>query len=75
VHWPAVRADVSKFSAFRRASQVKEHGVRVEKANIVEPQLSVEESMAEMPNIYMCITSKICKRQNCWRNLVLFGNF
>jgi hypothetical protein len=42
MHWPAMRADVSKFSAFRRASLVKEDGVRVEKANIVEPQPSVE---------------------------------
>jgi hypothetical protein len=38
MHWPAVQADVRKISAFRRASYFKEHGVRVEEANIIEPQ-------------------------------------
>jgi hypothetical protein len=31
MHSPAVRADEKKVSAFRRASEVKEHGVGVEK--------------------------------------------
>jgi hypothetical protein len=42
MHWPAVRADVSKISAFRHAFEVKEHCVGVEKANMIEPQPSVE---------------------------------
>jgi hypothetical protein len=42
MHWPAVRANVRKIWAFRRAYYVKEHGVGVEKANIIEPQPSVE---------------------------------
>jgi hypothetical protein len=35
MHWPAVRADVSEISAFRRASYVKEHAVGVDKANFL----------------------------------------
>jgi hypothetical protein len=38
MHWPAVRANVGKISAFRSASYVKEHGVGGEEANIIEPQ-------------------------------------
>jgi hypothetical protein len=49
--------------------------VGVEKANIIEPQPSVEESMAETLNIHMCLISRICERAGCWRNQVLFGHF
>jgi hypothetical protein len=35
MHWPAVNADMSRIAAFRRASQVKEHGVGFEKPNII----------------------------------------
>jgi hypothetical protein len=45
--------------------------VGVEKANIMGGKPSVEEGMAEMPNIHMCLTSRICERQNQWRNQVL----
>jgi hypothetical protein len=36
--------------------------VKVEKANMIEPQQSVEEGMAETLNFHMCLASKICKR-------------
>jgi hypothetical protein len=61
IHALAVRADVSTNSAFRRASWVKEHGVRIEKANTMSTKSWGEEGMAEMPNIDMCLTSKICE--------------
>ena len=47
----------------------------VEKANIIEPQPSVEEGMAKMLNIDMCLTSRICEGQERWRNQLLFGHF
>jgi hypothetical protein len=50
-------------------------GVGVEKVNIMGGKPSVEEGMAKMPNIHMCLDSRICKRQNRWRNQVLFGHF
>jgi hypothetical protein len=49
--------------------------VGVEKANIMGGKPSVEEGMAEMPNIYMCLTSRICEGQYRWRNQVLCGHF
>jgi len=33
--------------------------VGVEKSNIIGSQPSVEEGIAEMPNIHMCLTSRI----------------
>jgi hypothetical protein len=36
--------------------------VGVEKANIIEPQPSMEAGMAETLNIHMCLTSKIFAR-------------
>jgi hypothetical protein len=75
MHSPAVRADMSKISVFRRATKVKKHGVGVEKSNIIGSQPSVEEGMAEMLNIHMCLTSRIFERAGCWRNQVLFGHF
>jgi hypothetical protein len=45
--------------------------VGVQKANIIEPQPSVEEGIAEMPNIHICLTSRICERAGCLRNRVL----
>jgi hypothetical protein len=45
----------------------------VEKANIIEPQPSVEESMAKTLNIDMCLTLRICEGQKRWRNQVLHG--
>jgi hypothetical protein len=35
MHWPAVNADLKKIVAFPCSSQVKKHGVRFEKANII----------------------------------------
>jgi len=35
MHSPALRADVSKIAAFRRASLVKKYGVGFEKSNIM----------------------------------------
>jgi|AntAceMinimDraft_5_1070358.scaffolds.fasta_scaffold138603_1 hypothetical protein len=75
MHWPAVRADVSKIAAFRRASQVKKHGVGVEKANIMGGKPSVEEGMAETPIIHMCLISRIHERAGCLRNRVFCGHF
>ena len=75
MYWPAVRADVNKISAFRRASEVKEHGVGVEKANIAEPLPSVEQSTAETLNIDMCLTSRLFEGQKRWRNRVFCGHF
>jgi hypothetical protein len=49
--------------------------VGIEKLNIIGSQPSVEEGMAEMLNIHMCLTSRICERAGCWRNQVLFGHF
>jgi len=49
--------------------------VGVEKSNIIGGQPSVEEGMAEMLNIHMCLTSRICERAGCWRNQVLCGHF
>jgi hypothetical protein len=49
--------------------------VGVEKSNIIGSQPSVEEGMAEMLNIHMCLTSRIFERAGCWRNQVLCGNF
>jgi hypothetical protein len=36
---------------------------------------SVEQSMAEMPNIHMCLTSRIFEQAGCRRNRVLCGHF
>jgi hypothetical protein len=49
--------------------------VGVEKANIIEPQLSVKEGMAKTLNIGMCLTSRICEEQKRWRNQVLCDHF
>jgi hypothetical protein len=49
--------------------------VGVEKSNIIGSQPSVEEGMAEILNIHMCLTSRIFKRAGCLRNQVLFGYF
>jgi hypothetical protein len=49
--------------------------VGVEKSNIIGSQLSVEEGMAEMMNILMFLTSRICERAGCWRNQLLCGHF
>jgi hypothetical protein len=49
--------------------------VGVEKANMIEPQPSVEEGTAEMLNIHMCLTSRICEQAGCWRNRVFCGHF
>jgi hypothetical protein len=62
MHSPAVRSDMSKIKAFRRASYVKKHGVGVEKSNIIGSQPSVEECIEEMSNIHMFLTSRICER-------------
>jgi hypothetical protein len=35
--------------------------VGVEKSNVIGSQQSVEESIAEMPDIHMCLTLKICE--------------
>ena len=59
MHSPAVRADVSEMAAFSRAFYVKKHGVGVEKSNIIGSQPSVEEGIAEMLNIHMCLTLRI----------------
>jgi hypothetical protein len=75
MQWPAVPADVNKISAFRRASEVKEHGVGVEKANIAEPLPSVEQSTAETLNIDLCLTSRLFEGQKRWRNRVFCGHF
>ena len=75
MHSPAVRADMSEIAAFRLASWVKKHGVGVEKSNIIGSQPSVEEGIAEMLNIHMCLTSRIFERVGCWRNQVLCGHF
>jgi hypothetical protein len=75
MHWPAVRADVSRIAAFRRAALVKKHGVGIEKANIMGGKPSVEEGMAETPIIHMCLTSRICEGAGCWRNRVLCDHF
>jgi len=47
--------------------------VGVQKSNIIGSQPSVEEGMAEMLNIHMCLTSRIFERAECWRNQVLCG--
>jgi hypothetical protein len=39
--------------------EVKNYGVGVEKSNIIGSQPSVEEGIAEMLNIHMCLTSRI----------------
>jgi hypothetical protein len=31
--------------------------------------------MAEMLNMHMCLTSRICEGAGCWRNRVLCGHF
>jgi len=49
--------------------------VGVEKSNIIGSQPLVEEGMAEMLNIHMCFTSRICERAGCWRNQVFCGHF
>jgi hypothetical protein len=49
--------------------------VGVEKANIIEPQPSVEEGMAKTLNIDMCLTSRIFEGQKRWRNQVICGHF
>jgi hypothetical protein len=54
---------------------VKEHCVGVEKANIVKPQPSVEQSTVETLNIDMCLTSRLCEGQKRWRNQVFCGHF
>jgi hypothetical protein len=50
------------------------HGVGVDKSNIIGSQPSVEEGIADMLNIHMCLTSRICKQAGCWRNRVFFGH-
>jgi hypothetical protein len=35
----------------------------------------VEEGIAEMLNIHMCLTSRIYERAGCWRNRVFCGQF
>jgi hypothetical protein len=47
--------------------------VGVEKANIIEPQPSVKEGIAEMLNIHMCLTSRIFEQAGCWRNRVFLA--
>jgi len=49
--------------------------VGVEKANIIEPQPSVEEGIVEMLNIHMCLTLRMCEQVGCWRNRLLCGHF
>jgi hypothetical protein len=44
--------------------------VGVEKSNVIGSQPSVEEGIAEMKNIHMCLTSRICEQAECWRNRV-----
>jgi hypothetical protein len=51
------------------------HGLGFEKANIIEPQPSVEEGIAEILNIHMCLTSRICEQAGCRRNRVFCGYF
>jgi hypothetical protein len=41
-------------------------GVKIQKSNIIGSQPSVEEGIAEMPNIHMCLTSRICEQAGCW---------
>jgi hypothetical protein len=35
----------------------------------------VEEGIAEMLNIHMCLTSRFCEQARCWRNRVFCGHF
>jgi hypothetical protein len=49
--------------------------VGVEREFITPKKTWVEESMAETLDIDMCLTSRICERQNRWRNRVLCGHF
>jgi hypothetical protein len=43
--------------------------VGVEKANMIEPQPSVVEVIAEMLNFHICLTSRIFEQAGCWLNL------
>ena len=77
MHWPAVNAEVSKIAAFRSASYVNKHGVGFEKANIIEPQPSLEQTTAGTLDIDTCLISRICEPCQRWRNrfiLWLFQN-
>ena len=66
MHRPAVNADKSEITAFRRASHVKKNGVWFEKANIIGTELSVEQSTAETLDIDMCLTSEfVCLANAC----------
>jgi hypothetical protein len=49
--------------------------VGVAKSNIIGSQPPVEEGIAEMLNIHMCLTSRIYEQDGCWRNRVFFGHF
>jgi hypothetical protein len=49
--------------------------VGFEKSNIIGSQPSVEEGIAEMLNIHMCLTSKICEQAGCRRNRLFCGHF
>jgi hypothetical protein len=42
--------------------------VGVEKSNVIGSQPSVEEGIAEMLNIHMFLTSRICEQAGCWCN-------
>jgi hypothetical protein len=49
--------------------------VGVEKSNIIGSQPSVEEGIAESPNVHMRLTTRIYERAGCWRIQVLCGHF
>jgi hypothetical protein len=49
--------------------------VGVEKSNVIGSQPSVEEGIAEMLNMHMCLTLRICKQAGCWRSRIFFGHF
>jgi hypothetical protein len=49
--------------------------VGVEKANIIEPQPSVEEGIAEMWNIHMFLALRIYEKVGCWCNRVFLWPF
>jgi hypothetical protein len=68
MHWPAVNAEVSKIAVFRSASYVNKHGVGFEKANIIEPQPSLEQTTAGTLDIDMFLTSRMCEGCKRWRN-------
>jgi hypothetical protein len=49
--------------------------VGVEKSNIIGSQPSVEEGVAEMLNIRMCLTLRIREQVGCWRNRLFCSHF